>query len=121
VTRWCNIYGWENPGGPRPAGGLVDNPVDERQGQWRCGRPADHRFRAVCAHGHEQGVDVWLCELCWRRLHGLVPGWTGATPYKTGFLAVCPRCQVTDPRTYPVPEYKLGADHRCQLRLEAVS
>jgi hypothetical protein len=120
MTHWCNIYGWENSSGPRPGGGLVTDRVDDKS-IFRCGREADHRFRAVCAHGHEQGTDVWLCELCWRRLHGQVPGWTGATPYKPGFLAVCPRCQVTSPRTYPVPEYALGPDHRCQLRLEAVS
>lgn len=52
---------------------------------------------------------------------GMIPGWTGATPYRPGFLAVCPRCQVEDPRRYPVPEYVLGPDHRCQLRLEPVS
>lgn len=121
MTQWCNPYGWENSGGPRPAAGLISERVDERQGQWRCGRPADHRFRAVCAHGHKQGEPFWLCVLCWRRFMGMIPGWTGATPYRPGFLAVCPRCQVEDPRRYPVPEYVLGPDHRCQLRLEPVS
>lgn len=120
MTHWCNPWGWENPNGPRGAGGLITEPVSE-QSIFRCGRPADHRFRAVCAHGHKQGDDFWICHLCWRRLHGMNPHWYGAAPYQPGFLSVCPRCQVEDPRRYPVPEYALGGDHRCQLRLEPVS
>lgn len=119
---WCNPYGWESSTGPRGAGGLATEHVDDRS-IWRCGRRGAHRFRAVCAHGHVQGEPFWLCPLCWQRLHGMLPlaAWSFATPYRAGFLSVCPRCQVTDPRRYPVPEYTLGADHRCQLRLEPVS
>jgi hypothetical protein len=120
MTHWCDPFGWERSGGPRAAGGLVTDPIDDRS-LWRCGRPADHRFRGVCAHGHELGEDLWLCELCYWRLRGRVPGWTFATPFKTGLLVPCPRCQVTDPRRYPVPEYVLSSDHKCQLRLEPVS
>ena len=120
MTAWCNPFGWESGAGPRGAGGLVTERIDDRS-IFRCGRPAEHRFRAVCAHGHVQGEPFWLCALCYRRLHGTVSSWTFAAPYRAGFLAVCPRCQVNDPRRYPVPEYALGPDHRCQLRLEPVS
>jgi hypothetical protein len=120
VSAWCNPYGWESSAGPVPAGGLVTDPVSDGS-IFRCGRVAEHRFRAVCAHGHVQGEPFWLCALCWRRLNGMSAGWTGATPYRPGLLVPCPRCQVNDPRRYPVPEYVLGADHKCQMRLEPVS
>lgn len=120
MTLWCNPFGWESSAGPRPAGGLITDPVSE-QSIHRCGRPAEHRFRSVCAHGHRQGEPFALCALCWRRLHGMVRGWTMATPYRPGLLVPCPRCAVEDPRHYPVPEYVLGPDHKCQMRLEAIS
>lgn len=122
MTRWCDPWGWEKAAGPRAAGGLVTDPVSDAS-IFKCGRPADHRFRSVCAHGHKQGDDFWLCPLCWRRLHGMfsIAYWPLATPYRPGFLSVCPRCQVEDPRRYPIPEYAQGPDHRCQLRLEPVS
>jgi hypothetical protein len=122
MTR-CNPYGWENPGGPNPAGGLLQDTqrVDEST-RWHCGADAPHRFRWVCSHavipapyhltltqprievsrlpdGHRSGVPVHLCE----RHAILLNQRVGGQPVP------CPRCVA------------IGPDHKCWLRLEVVS
>ena len=59
MSHYCNAYGAENPGGVGiPYGGLTPATVTV---QPECHAPAAHRFRWVCARGH-QGPVVWLCE-----------------------------------------------------------
>jgi len=116
----CNPYGWENPGGPNPAGGLLadTHAVDESK-RFHCGNEAPHRFRWVCSHdnlppamsglphatlvrlhdGHRSGEPVYLCEYHANLLRCRV----GRQPVP------CPRCVA------------IGPDHKCWLRLEVVS
>jgi hypothetical protein len=122
----CNPYGWENPGGPNPAGGLLSDShtVDDSK-RWHCGEDAPHRFVWVCSHdnlppgadmtlpqpgigrvmirrlpdGHRSAVPVRLCE---RHAH-LLGERVGRQPVP------CPRCVAA------------GPDHKCWLRLELVS
>ena len=117
----CNPYGWENPGGPNPAGGLLADThrVDESK-RFHCGADAPHRFRWVCSHdnlppgadmaaggvlirrlddGHRSGEPVNLCQYHAELLAKRV----GRQPVP------CPRCVA------------IGPDHKCWLRLEVVS
>jgi len=117
MTR-CNPYGWENPAGPNPAGGLLEQPVDDTK-RWHCGSEAPHRYRWVCSHenlspelsglphpalvrlkdGHASGEPVHLCD----RHAQLLKGRVGRQPVP------CPRCVAA------------GPDHKCWLRLVMVS
>ena len=119
----CNPYGWENPAGPNPAGGLLadSHTVDESK-RFHCGNDAPHRFRWVCSHdslppgsqltltepridirrisdGHRSGEPVHLCQ----RHAELLRARVGRQPVP------CPRCVA------------IGPDHKCWLRLEVVS
>lgn len=119
----CNPYGWENPNGPNPAGGLLadSHRVDDSQ-RWHCGLDAPHRYRWVCSHenlppavqytigsarvlisrlpdGHRSGEPVHLCDRHAQLLRARVGGQ----------VVPCPRCVASQP------------DHKCWLRLELVS
>jgi hypothetical protein len=126
VTK-CNPYGWENPGGPNPAGGLLadDHRVDESK-RFHCGADAVHRYKWICSHenlppgaeyvndrgpdrgririsrlndGHRSAEPFGLCEF-----HAQLLG------HRVGRqLVPCPRCVA------------IGPDHKCWLRLEMVS
>jgi hypothetical protein len=119
MTR-CNPYGWENSGGPNPAGGLlVDNHRVDESTRFHCGLDAPHRYRWVCSHenlppqlsgiphatlvrlhdGHASGEPVHLCD----RHAQLLGARVGGQPVP------CPRCLAA------------GPDHKCWLRLVMVS
>lgn len=117
----CNPYGWENAGGPNPAGGLLSDShtVDESK-RWHCGADATHRYRWECSHdnlppgmdmaaggiritrleaGHRTGEPFGLCDR-----HAVLLGQrVGRQPVP------CPRCVAR------------GPDHRCWLLLRMVS
>jgi hypothetical protein len=81
-------------------GGFDTQPVVTN---WICGRPAAHRFRWVCEHGHVGSI-VHLCETHWAEFTGRpeVP-WTIRRD-----VQFCPRCNAE-------------SDHRCHLTLVTVS
>lgn len=101
MTSWCNAYGAENVSGAVNLGGFDTQPVAV---QWKCGRPADHRFRWVCSHGHASGLPVPLCQQHYEEFMGLRPApWNIRRD-----VQFCPRCNTT-------------SDHRCPVRLVAIS
>jgi len=116
VSRFCNAYGAENKGGHSVVfGGFLANPVSV---QPYCTNPAVHRFRWVCACGH-QGPIVDLCE----QHHA---EFTGAAEYRNQDghrervpvnvrrdVRSCPRCASLADR----PEEQ----HKCAVRLVTVS
>lgn len=131
---WCNAYGAENRGGHAvPFGGFLDQPVSV---QPVCKRPAVHRFRWVCAHGH-QGPIVELCDMN----HGEFTGALAAYQEEAGRVAgipwnvrrnvqSCPRCAAeapdcTDPGHAAMMRGRPGRcgcrQHKCDVRLVTVS
>lgn len=117
----CNPYGWENPNGPNPAGGLLadEHHVDESK-RWHCGLDSPHRYVWVCSHENlPPGQDMTAAGTLTRRL---ADGHKSATPVhlcdrhaqllraRVGRqLVPCPRCVA------------IGPDHKCWLRLEMTS
>lgn len=119
----CNPYGWENPGGPNPAGGLLagSHRVDDSK-RWHCGADGPHRYRWVCSHenlppgleltlerpriaisrledGHRTGEPFHLCDYHAQLLGARVGGQ----------VVPCPRCVAA------------GPDHKCWLKLVMIS
>lgn len=106
MSRRCNAYGAENPGGHSiPFGGFLPNPVSV---QPYCANLADHRFRWVCACGHA-GPIVSLCE----QHHGEFTGAKSAPANLRRDVQSCPRCASLADR----PENQ----HKCAVRLVSVS
>lgn len=101
MTTFCNAYGAENSSGAVNLGGFDTQPVVV---QWTCDREAVHRFRWVCEHGHASGRPVPLCEEHYLEFTG-----ARQAPWNVRRdVRFCPRCNLTD-------------DHRCAVRLVAVS
>jgi hypothetical protein len=116
----CNPYGWENPDGPNPAGGLLAGGFDPNaEHRWHCGAQATVRARWVCSHvalppgqqyaaggilisrlqdGHASGQPVDLCL-----------GHARALSRRSVRPMPCPRCVAA------------GPDHKCWIYLEPVS
>ena len=112
----CNAYGAENPGGHSvPFGGFLSNPVAV---QPYCTSMADHRFRWVCACGH-QGPIVALCEWHHGEFSGakearFADGTMRPVPWNIRRdVQSCPRCASLAER----PELQ----HKCAVRLVTVS
>jgi hypothetical protein len=122
-VTWCNAYGAENPGGQAvPFGGFLPNPVSV---QPVCDRPAVHRFRWVCEHGH-QGPIVSLCD----QHHAEFTGRAEVPVNLRRDVQSCPRCAAgapdcTDPDHMAMYRGRPGAcgcqQHKCQVRLVTVS
>jgi hypothetical protein len=99
MTSWCDAYGAEH--GAVNLGGYDTQPVAF---QWPCGRPAAHRFRWHCFHGH-LGPIVALCEEHYCEFSG-----RREAPWNVRRdVQFCPRCQVEI------------SEHRCTVRLVTVS
>jgi hypothetical protein len=125
VSRRCNAYGAENPGGHSvPFGGFLPNGVAV---QTVCTAMAAHRFRWVCEHGHA-GPITDLCEWHYAEFSGRASarfeGGTGKDRQFNGQrmpvpwnlrrdVQSCPRCASLAPR----PEQQ----HKCAVRLVTVS
>lgn len=142
VGGYCNAYGAENRGGIQtPFGGFLNNPVVT---QPECHAPAAHRFRWICAHGH-QGPITALCEWHWAEFSGRTrarfEGGEGAAAEWNGHVITvpwnvrrdvqsCPRCAAEAPEC-DNPEHlrmmrgrpgRCGCrQHKCAVRLELVS
>lgn len=99
MTR-CNAYGAENVSGAINLGGFDRQPVVH---QWICTADAVHRFRWVCAHEH-MGPIVPLCQQHYDEFTG---DEDAPWPVRRD-VQFCPRCNAED-------------DHRCDVRLVAVS
>lgn len=122
----CNPYGWENPGGPNPAGGLLaDTQTVDQSARWHCGAEAPHRFVWICSHDNlPPGADMTLPRPGTARtlIRRLSDGHRSATP-----VHLCERhAQLLGARVgrQPVPCPRcvaLGPDHKCWLRLELAS
>lgn len=122
----CNPYGWENSGGPNPAGGLLadTHTVDDSK-RWHCGDEGAHRYVWICSHENlPPGADLTLpAEERGRiRVARLEDGHRSANPFHlcdrhgqllgarvSAQLVPCPRCVA------------IGPDHKCWLRLVMVS
>jgi len=116
MSTFCNAYGAENPGGhPVAFGGFLENPVSLAH---ICPNRAVHRFRWVCAHGH-QGPIVSLCEQHYGEFTGQreIRGPEGRpqeVPWNVRRdVRACPRCASQADR----PEDQ----HKCDVRLVTVS
>jgi hypothetical protein len=123
MTR-CNPYGWENPGGPNPAGGLLADThhVDDSK-RWHCGAEAPHRYVWICSHENlPPGAELSLAGGARILVRRLADGHRSANPFhlcdrhaqllkaRVGRqLVPCPRCVA------------IGPDHKCWLRLEMTS
>lgn len=105
------MYGAETATGhATPFGGLVDAPVMQAH---YCPLEAVHRFRWVCANGH-QGEIVPLCEQHYAEMMGLgearVNGRRLPIPWNVRRdVQTCPRCAVE------APECR-NPDHQVMLR-----
>lgn len=126
----CNPYGWENPGGPNPAGGLLaDSHTVDQAHRWHCGAPANHRFRWVCSHANlPPGYDLTLPQT----VAGVAIGRTLISRLPDGHRSGEPvdlcehhyRLLAARVGRQPVPCPRcvaIGPDHKCWLRLEPVS
>lgn len=97
---WCDAYGAESLLPTQNLGGFDRQPVAVQN---ICGRPASHRFRFVCDHGHA-GRIVALCERHYAEFTG-----DASVPWNLRRqVRFCPRCNLT-------------SDHRCAVRLVTVS
>ena len=102
MTAFCNPYGSENPGGHAIlVGGLLtgQNRVAD---QWSCSNRPEHRFRWVCANGH-QGPIVDLCKMHYLEFsgHPSVP------VARRRDVRVCPRCASLAPSPEQQPKVKV--------------
>ena len=132
MSRRCNAYGAET--GARPYGGLIQQSIAV---QPECHALATHRFRWVCARGH-QGEIVDLCEWHYAEFTGLTTGLfeggEGSTAEFNGRrmtvpwnlrrdVQFCPRCASEAPDC-DNPEHQAmmrGRPGRCGCREEKVS
>lgn len=125
MTERCNAYGAENPGGHSVAfGGFLNNPITN---QFHCSAKAAHRFRWVCACGH-QGSITSLCEWHYAEFSGQewarFDGGEGAYAQYNGQLMKVPWNMRRDVQSCPrcasqaaTPEQQ----HKCSVRLVTVS
>src|SRR5258708_20274891 len=82
MTR-CNPYGWENAGGPNPAGGLLadTHTVDDSK-RWHCGAEAPHRYVWICSHDNlPPGADLSLAGGARMLTPRLADGHRSANPF----------------------------------------
>jgi hypothetical protein len=131
VTKFCNAYGGENPGGhPVAFGGFLPNPVSLAS---LCPNRAAHRFRWVCEHGH-QGPIVDLCEVHWGEFTGAAEirnpeGHAQGVPWNVRRdVRACPRCAAGAPDCDDPEHRRMSGgqacgcrQHKCRVRLVTVS
>lgn len=116
LDGFCNAYGSENPGGHAVAfGGFLQQPIAQ---QHYCRNRAVHRFRWICARGHE-GPIVALCEQHYLEFTG-----SREVPWNVRRdVQACPRCASLAPEC-DNPEHQRmmrGQPGRCGCREEKTS
>jgi len=101
VATRCNAYGAENVSGAVNLGGLDRQRVAIQN---ICRNEAVHRFRWVCEHGHASGQPFPLCQQHYDEFTG-----SRDVPWNVRRdVRFCPRCNTE-------------SDHKCKVRLVAVS